>query len=120
MRHDRNGYMRLRLDDWPDFAAIKQIEIEVAAGIVRWINRRSDKDFLIEMLKAADRHPAPAQAWVAVNWVLWQSMEALKWLHVDDCPSHHCDLWFEAVQRAYYRLIDGTFDYPSERQAWEQ
>lgn len=115
----QNGYMNLCMADWPNFDEIKQIEVNVAAGIVRWIERRGDKAFLIEMLRQANQHSSP-DAWPAIKWLLWQSMEALKWLHVDDCPSHHSDLWHEAVQRAYYKITDGTFDYPGERQASEQ
>lgn len=116
---DLRGYVRMMLDDWPDFEAIKEIEINVAAGIVRWIGLRSDGAFLIEMFKQANARNDP-EAWQAVVWLVWKTMGADTWLRTCDCIVPSGMLWQEAMRRAYYKLTDGTFEYPTERNTHEQ
>lgn len=108
------GYVRMCLDDWPDFEAIKDVEIAVAAGIVRWIAQHGDSAFVTEMMRQANARSDP-EAWQAVVWLLWQSMKAWEWIKPWDCISPKELLWQEAMRRAYYKLVDGTFEYPTER-----
>jgi hypothetical protein len=114
IKPDRPTYYELIQADWPDFAAIKEFEETVAAGIVRFVEREqaagNTEPFLL-MTKVLHDDCEPLPAWGMV----WNRIHAYAWINVYDCDGASDDLWLAAMNRAYYKLFEGTYEYPSER-----
>ena len=114
----RGSYAAITLSDYPSVeawaAARKSVQVDVAKGIVRWLEAHPD---LIPTIKIAwdKRHAGDSFAWRIFRDNLWNSMEARLWL-AGDCTSPDDHLWYYATERAYFAMNEGTFDLYPERE----
>lgn len=106
---DRPSYIELIEAAWPDFAAIKAFEIDVAAAIIRYVLKQDSQSLYVIMRWLHLKHQASE-----VRRVVWNRI-APSWINVYDCSGPEDDLWVAAMDRAYYKVFEDTFDYPSER-----
>lgn len=112
IKPNRPSYIELIEADWPDFAAIKAFEEDIAAGIVQYVmSQRTMASgslyILISNLLDDDKRKE-------VRRLVWNRI-APSWMNVYDCSGPEDDLWVAAMYRAYYKLFQDTFEFPSER-----
>jgi hypothetical protein len=112
----RISYMELTLSQYPSveafLAARKAVQVDVAKGIVRWLEARPE--LLPTITIAWDKSRGDDKtAWRIFRDNLWNSMGGRLWL-AGDCVSPDDHLWYYATQRAYRALHVGTFDLEPE------
>jgi hypothetical protein len=103
------GYRHLIKASEPDTARIEAIEHEVAAGILRWLDRQKPgfayDYWLIYFGLVDDEGTGTTETWPKLRIRLWADMGAGLWLDTRDCYGAQDRLWKKAVEIVYAQLF---------------
>lgn len=110
-----NGGERLGDDD----LAMTEIEINVAKGILRWLDQHPEFARFRSMIKAVPHHHdtyVTLKMTELIRYNLWLRMDASSWLAKTDAKTYSASLWQLAIIRLSAYLNTGYWDIDLDAQ----